>query len=149
MHKTTKTIAVDNFAFVPSFQTTDSMSFAVVRNSGELDIANQKGWVDLHEIQTPECAVVIRGALPSECLRFDYLNRLLNEIFSCLLLSKSTSRDVMFFKATECIDMSRAGDDADTTDRIATSRSFDLPRSDEYIDPKENSAQFDRETAGQ
>jgi hypothetical protein len=130
MQKTTKIIAIDNFAFVPTFQTTDSLSFAVVRNSVDLNLANQKGWVDLHEIKSPKRSLTIRGSLPSECLRFDFLNRLIDELFSCLHLSMNISRDVLFFKATECIDMSRCGgedEDDQTTDRISTTRSFELP----------------------
>lgn len=134
MNETNTVIIIENFAFVPTFQTAGSMSFTVVRSSDEPDLSNQKGWVDLHEIQSPESSVTIRGSLPSECLRFEFLKRLIDEVLSCLRLSDDIARDVLFFKSTDCIDMSResqASGDVGTTDRITTSRSFRLPRNQE------------------
>ena len=123
-------VVVDDYAFLPKFRTNGSLCLAVVRNSGNLDIRDEIGWIDLHEIQSPNRSVAIRGSLPNECLRFEFLNRLLSTVCSVFQIPESLSRDVLFFRASDCIDMSRAGDDAEddqTTDRISTSRSFQLP----------------------
>lgn len=129
MFDTSKTLVIDNYTLVPKFQTKGSFSFAVVRNTDQLDIRNPKGWVDFHEVQHPCRSVAIRGSLPSECLEFDFLKRLVAAICLQFQISETMARDVVFFRATDCIDMSRAGDAADgTTDRISITRSFLLPR---------------------
>lgn len=129
MLETSKTLVIDNYAFIPKFQTKGSFSLAVVRNSDQLDIRDQKGWVDLHEIHAPFRSVAIRGSLPSECLQFDFLKRLIAAICSQFQIPETMSRDVVFFRATDCIDMSQSSDTSDeTTDRISISRSFQLPR---------------------
>lgn len=130
MLDTSKTLVIDNYAFIPKFRTKGSFSLAVVRNSDEVDIRDQKGWVDLHEIHAPIRSVTIRGSLPNECLQFDFLKRLIVAICSQFQISETMSRDVVFFRATDCIDMSQIGDTTndETTDRISISRSFHLPR---------------------
>lgn len=131
MPEINQVVVIDDFAFIPKFRTEGSFSLAVVQDSGELDIRDAKGWVDIHVINSPSSSVAIRGSLPSECLRFDFLNRLVSTICAEYQISESVSRDVVFFRASDCIDMSRdseAADDDQTTDRISTSRSFRLPR---------------------
>ncbi len=124
-------VFIDNYAFVPKFRTSGSVSFAVVRSSDESDVRDEKGWVDIHEILAPERSIVIRGALPSECLRFGFLRQLLASLSLRLQISEMISRDVIFFQATDCIDMSRRVDgmeDDGTAGEITTSRSFRFPR---------------------
>jgi hypothetical protein len=129
MPETKQLVVIDDYAFIQKFRTDGSFCLAVIRKSDELDIRDEKGWVDIHEINSPVRSIAIRGALPGECLRFDFLDRLLSAIYSEFQISESVSRDVVFFRATDCIEMSRTADEDDQAiDRISTARSFQLPR---------------------
>jgi hypothetical protein len=129
MSETKHAFFVDDYAFIPKFRTDGSYSLAVISKTEELEIRDEQGWVDIHEIYSPVRSIAIRGSLPSECLRFDFLNRLLSTIYSEFQIPESLSRDVIFFRAADCIEMSRTGEDDDqAVERISTSRSFLPPR---------------------
>ena len=127
MKKTDKPIIVNDLVFAQAFRTEASTSFSISQLGVGLSRGADRGWIDVHWPCEGHAVVYIRGSLPEKYLRFDYLNALTQKLLADLDIPIETSRDVLFFKAENCVSLSYPGASGDnTSDRIEITRSFRL-----------------------
>lgn len=116
-------LTIATLIFTYSFSTETSTSFNVA--SGLF-----RGWVDVHYPCQSHIKLQIRGALPEEYLTASKIKEVVSTIQKFLEIPTDETFEAVFFKPAKIVQMSKSTDRQGQSDRIDTSRSFNLPKED-------------------
>jgi hypothetical protein len=114
-------LTIAKLTFTSSFSTETSISFNVV--SGLF-----RGWVDVHHPCQGHIKLQFRGALPEEYLVASKIKEVVSAIQDLLEIPVDETFEALFFKPAKIARISKSTDREGKSDRIDTSRSFNLPK---------------------